>query len=216
MSQYEVTQGQWQAVMGKSPSYYSGDLKGGNLPVTVSWYQAQEFADKLTRSNDGYTYRLPTEAEWEYACRAGTKGDYAGSLNRMGWYLNNSGPKYVDFRKLAERTIRRFGVGALDVLQALNGNKPRAVGRKRPNAFGLYDMHGNMAEWCQDTLHYDYKGAPIDGSAWKSGDAKAVHRALRGGSWSSYDDKLNSADREFELAEAYIGTIRLVAVLKAQ
>lgn len=110
MGRYEVTQAQWQAVMGSNPS----DFKGDNLPVqNVSWNDAQEFISQLNAANDGYQYRLPSEAEWEYACRAGTTGDYAGVLDAMAWYKNNS-DKYT-----------------------------HPVGTKQPNAFGLYDMHGS-------------------------------------------------------------------------
>jgi formylglycine-generating enzyme required for sulfatase activity len=138
MGKYEVTQAQWQAVMGNNPSGFKDC--GGNCPVEqVSWDDAQNFINKLNASNDGFRYRLPTEAEWEYACRAGTTGDYAGNLSEMAWYSENS------------------------------GNKTHAVGGKQPNAWGLGDMHGNVWEWCQDWYHETYYGAPSDGSAWVSG-----------------------------------------------
>jgi formylglycine-generating enzyme required for sulfatase activity len=106
---------------------------------SVSWNDAQKFIERLNHTNDGYIYRLPTEAEWEYACRAGTTGDYAGNLNEMAWYSENS------------------------------GYKSHAVGGKQPNAWGLADMHGNVWEWCQDWHHDTYHGAPSDGSAWLIG-----------------------------------------------
>jgi formylglycine-generating enzyme required for sulfatase activity len=138
MGKYEVTQGQWQTVMGNNPSNFKDC--GGNCPVEqVSWDDAQNFINKLNESNDGFRYRLPTEAEWEYACRAGTTGDYAGILSEMAWYGKNS------------------------------GSKTHAVGGKQPNAWGLADMHGNVWEWCQDWYHETYYGAPTDGSAWLSG-----------------------------------------------
>jgi formylglycine-generating enzyme required for sulfatase activity len=138
MGKYEVTQGQWQSVMGNNPSHFKDC--GGNCPVEeVSWDDAQNFINKLNESNDGFRYRLPTEAEWEYACRAGTTGDYAGNLSEMAWYSENS------------------------------GSKTHAVGGKQPNAWGLADMHGNVWEWCQDGYHETYYGAPTDGSAWLSG-----------------------------------------------
>src|SRR5207302_1498372 len=103
-------------------------------------------------------------AEWEYACRAGTTGDYAGDLNSMAWYKANS------------------------------GNKTHPVATKLPNAFGLFDMHGNVWEWCQDWFHDSYNGAPTDGSAWPSaGEQK--ERVLRGGSWLAFAHYLRSAGR---------------------
>ncbi len=163
MGRYEVTQGQWQAVMGNNPSNFKGD----NLPVEqVSWNDVQEFLYKLNKRGDGFTYRLPTEAEWEYACRAGTTGDYAGPINLMGWYRSNS------------------------------GGQTHAVGQKEPNAFGLYDMHGNVWEWCEDWYHKNYNGAPGDGSAWESG-GEQKDRVLRDGSWSTYAFILRSANRDY-------------------
>ncbi len=120
----EVTQGQWSAVMGGNPSSFMGE----NLPVeNVSWDDVTEFCRKVTEAERaagrlpaGYAYTLPTEAQWEYACRAGTSGEYAGELDAMGWYVGNS------------------------------GGKTNPVGQKRENAWGLQDMHGNVWEWCLD------------------------------------------------------------------
>lgn len=126
MGRYEVKQAEWQQVMGNNPSNFKGD----NLPVEqVSWDDAQSFISKLNERGDGFKYRLPTEAEWEYACRAGTTGDYAGDVNEMAWFSENS------------------------------GNKTHTVGGKRPNAWGLADMHGNVWEWCADYYHETYYGA---------------------------------------------------------
>jgi len=137
MGKYEVTQAQWQSVMGDNPSLFKDCV---NCPVeSVSWDDAQNFINKLNAGNDGFRYRLPTEAEWEYACRAGTTGDYAGNLSEMAWYRENS------------------------------GDKTHVVGGKQPNAWGLADMHGNVWEWCQDWYHETYYGVPTDGSAWLSG-----------------------------------------------
>jgi formylglycine-generating enzyme required for sulfatase activity len=138
IGKYEVTQAQWQAVMGNNPSNFKDC--GGNCPLEgVSWDDAQKFIQGLNGLKDGYTYRLPTDAEWEYACRAGTTGDYAGDPKEMAWFSENS------------------------------GSKTHAVGGKQPNAWGLADLHGNVWEWCQDWYHETYYGAPTDGSAWLSG-----------------------------------------------
>jgi TonB family protein len=149
MGKYEVTQAQWRAVMGNNPSRFKGD----NLPVeSVSWNGAKDFCHRLSQMT-GEEYRLPTEAEWEYACRAGTTGDYAGDLNAMAWYDENS------------------------------DSKTHPVGQKQPNAFGLYDMHGNVWEWCEDQMHDSYNGAPTEGRAWVDISAAESSRVIRGGSW---------------------------------
>lgn len=158
MGRYEVTQAQWKQVMGNNPSYFKGD----NLPVEqVTWGNAVIFTQKALGNKFGY--RLPTEAEWEYACRAGTTGDYAGDLTEMAWFSDNS-----------ER--RTHGVGG-----------------KRPNAWGLFDMHGNVWEWCDDVFHESYVGAPTNGSAWWTG--ATTDRVLRGGSWVDPAGFLRSAFR---------------------
>ena len=180
MGKYVVTQAQWQKVMGNNPS----DFKNcDQCPVEeVSWNDAQEFIRKLNAMSDGFAYRLPTEAEWEYAGRAGTTGEYAGNLDAMAWYSENS------------------------------GGKSHPVGQKQPNAFGLYDMHGNVWEWCQDWYHDSYNGAPIDGSAWESGGGQK--RVMRGGSWLFHADGLRSAARNsaFPVQTGSDGDFRVVAI----
>jgi formylglycine-generating enzyme required for sulfatase activity len=178
MGKYEITQAQWQQVMGNNPS----NFKGGNLPVErVSWNDAIAFIARLNGQNDGFRYKLPTEAEWEYACRAGTTGDYAGDLDAMAWYFANSG------------NTRLSGKGFYDKLKP-NNNRTHPVGTKLPNAFGLFDMHGNVWEWCQDWYHDSYNAAPSDGSAWLSG-GEQMFRVLRGGSWDYSADSARSACR---------------------
>lgn len=145
LGKYEVTQKQWQSVMGANPSYFKGD----NLPVEiVSWNDCQEFARKVNdaaRRQFGGGARLPTEAEWEYACRAGTSDAYSGTgrLDDMGWYSDNS------------------------------GSKTHAVGQKRANGWGFHDMHGNVFELCQD-WYGDYGGNSTDPLGPASGDSRVL------------------------------------------
>ena len=149
MGKYPLTQAQYSAVTGKNPSHFKGD----DLPVEqVSWYDAVEFCKQLSRKT-GKHYRLPSEAEWEYACRAGTNTCY--------FFGNELTGKQANFK----------------------GSKTIPVGKYPANAFGLYDMHGNVWEWCQDYWHGNYDGAPTDGSAWIK-DGYDEYRVMRGGSWA--------------------------------
>jgi len=166
----EVTQKQWQAVMGSTPSA----SKGENLPVEkVTFENVQEFLNKLNARNDGFLYRLPTEAEWEYAARAGTTDQYAGSLHDMAWY--NDG-------QAAAR-----GSGAFQNENSPGGlllPEPHPVATKMPNAWGIYDMRGNVAEWVQD--FYDpnyYSNSP---AADPKGPASGDGHVVRGGSFRVY------------------------------
>jgi formylglycine-generating enzyme required for sulfatase activity len=150
MGKTEVTQGQWKAIMGNNPSKFQNCRD--TCPVEqVSWNDAKDFIQKLN-AKTGKQYRLPSEAEWEYACRAGGKQEYCGSDNvdSVAWHDTNSGS-----------TIH-----------------PAA--QKQANAWGLYDMSGNVWEWVEDSNHADYNGAPVDGTAWQGDGAQ---RVLRGGSW---------------------------------
>ena len=151
IGKYEVTQALWQAVMGKNPSYFMGD----NLPVErVSWKDCQKFISKLNKIT-GKTFRLPTEAEWEYAARGGKKGrgyQYGGSNNisDVAWYKDNS------------------------------GNKTHAVGTKQANELGIYDMSGNLYEWCHDW----YGSYSISSQVNPTGANGGSGRVIRGGGWS--------------------------------
>lgn len=207
MGRYEVTQAQWQAVMGSNPSEFKGD----NLPVEqVSWNDAQKFIQKLSAMNDGYIYRLPSEAEWEYACRAGATGDYAGNLDSMAWYANNSGRAFIDADAIFHTA------SSYETPMRENGDQPHPVGQKQPNGFGLYDMHGNVWEWCEDRYHENYNGAPTDGSAWESGGGQ--DRVIRGGSWYSRAEELRSSYRyrwDTDSFRSYFG-FRVVAVARTQ
>ncbi len=150
IGKYEVTQAEWEAVMGSNPSYF----KGANLPVVnVNWFDCQEFIRKLNELT-GKQFRLPTEAEWEYAARGGKRSygvKYAGDndIDNVGWYSGNS-----------NLTIH-------------------PVGQKRPNELGLYDMTGNVMEWCQD-WYGSYSSASQTNP---QGPATGTSRVLRGGSW---------------------------------
>lgn len=152
MGATEVTQAQWRAIMGTSPS----KIRGDGMPVEqVSWFDAMAFCRKLTEAERaagrlpaGYAYTLPTEAEWEYACRAGSAEDHADELAGIAWYQPNS------------------------------GDKPHPVALKLPNAWGLYDMHGNVWEWT-----YDYYAPRLHGGADPIGPTAGRTRVLRGGCW---------------------------------
>jgi formylglycine-generating enzyme required for sulfatase activity len=206
MGKYEVTQAQWQTVMGNNPSEFKGcDL----CPVeNVSWDDAQKFIRKLNAQNDGYTYRLPSEAEWEYACRAGTTGDYAGNLDSMAWYANNSGRSYIDADAISRTDSSNYHKRTTE-----NDDQTHPVGQKQANAFGLYDMYGNVGEWCQDWSHVNYGGTPTDGSAWES---KELFRVLRGGSWYSNANTLRPAFRSENIpGQPYRSGLRVVAVSRS-
>lgn len=170
LGRYEVTQAQWRAVMGSVPSQSSD---GDDLPVeNVSWNDAQEFILKLNEQDAEYTYRLPSEAEWEYACSKGEKQEQIDKEDKDAW----------------ERIFLSKGW-----FDRNSDKQTHPVGQKEPNDFGLYDMHGNVWEWCGDRYHPNYRGAPPDGSTWSSGgDGR---RILRGGSWDSYAYNCRCADR---------------------
>jgi formylglycine-generating enzyme required for sulfatase activity len=167
IGKYPITQAQWRlvATLPKVNTDLEPDpsnFKGENRPVEqVSWLDAMEFCRRLS-VHTKREYRLPSEAEWEYACRAGTTtaysfGDNTGELGEYAWYGENS------------------------------DSQTHPVGQKQPNAFGLYDMHGNVLEWCADDWHDSYKGAPKDGSVWikdnKNYEDPETNKLLRGGSW---------------------------------
>jgi formylglycine-generating enzyme required for sulfatase activity len=162
-----VTQRQYEAFTGKNPS--SLKQAGKDAPVeNVSWTDAMKFCAELTerekaagRLPAGYVYTLPTEAQWEYACRAGTTGSYAGEPDAMAWYNKNS------------------------------GGTTHPVGLKRPNAWGLYDMLGNVLEWCYD-WYGDYRGGEV---ADPKGPASGYFRMARGGSWRTEVTVCRSAAR---------------------
>jgi formylglycine-generating enzyme required for sulfatase activity len=172
IGKYEVTQELYEAVMGKNPSRWKGQR---NSVEMVSWEEANEFCNKATLQlrerkllKENEVIRLPSAAEWEYACRAGSKtayafGDKEDDLKDYAWYRANA-----------------------------KGEDP-PVGKKKPNDWGLYDMHGYVWEWVADSWHKNYEGAPTDGSAWTTKDEK--ERVMRGGSWADDAESARSAFR---------------------
>jgi formylglycine-generating enzyme required for sulfatase activity len=172
LAKYEVTQELYAAVTGKDPSKWRGPR---NSVEKVSWHEAVAFCEKVTEAlrqrgliGKGEVIRLPSEAEWEYVCRAGTTtaysfGDDAQELTHFAWFTGNA-----------------------------RGNDP-PVGKKRPNPWGFYDMHGYIWEWCADDWHPSYEGAPSDGSARRVEGAK--ERVMRGGSWRDPAEQCRSAYR---------------------
>jgi formylglycine-generating enzyme required for sulfatase activity len=183
MGKYQITQAQWRIVaayppeareLNPNPAKFSGD----NRPVEqVSWEDAKEFCSRLSKKT-GREYRLPSEAEWEYACRAGTTTDF--------YFGDTLTPKLA-------RCKSNLGMALLTIFSG----ETAPVGSYPPNAFGLYDMHGNVSEWCEDDWHSNYEGyegnPPVDGSAWKSNEDSA--KILRGGSWNDNSALCRSAIR---------------------
>jgi formylglycine-generating enzyme required for sulfatase activity len=171
----EVTQEQLQAVMEHLPS--QSQFRGSDLPAErVSWLSAMEFGRIVTereraagRLPPDYEYTLPSEAQWEYACRAGTTGPHAGDLDAMAWFAGNS------------------------------DRRPHPVGQKQPNAWGLYDMHGNVAEWCIDGYHGYPGGHVTDFAIGYDGPSAAMARMVRGGWWQSGAGLCRSGSRNHYL-----------------
>jgi formylglycine-generating enzyme required for sulfatase activity len=154
-------------------------FKGDNRPVEqVSWYDAVEFVERLSRQT-GRHYRLPSEAEWEYACRAGTTTPF-----HFGETLTDKLANYAASKTFAAEPKGEYR------------EQTTPVGSFPPNGFGLYDMHGNVWEWCADPWHESYEGAPTDGSVWEDENDNDNHyRLLRGGSWDSLPEDCRSAYR---------------------
>ena len=183
MGKFQITQAQWKAIaslpkvkleLRTAPSYFQGD----ELPVErVSWEEAEEFCQRLSTLIGGRSkYRLPTEAEWEYACRAGTTTPFHFGETITGELANyRASDTYANEVKGKER------------------RKTTAVGSFPPNAFGLYDLHGNVWELCKDDWHDNYQDAPNDGSAWTS--ATSMIKVIRGGSRLAYSFNCRSACR---------------------
>ena len=183
MGKYSITQAQWRAVaalpqveipLNPDPSHF----KGKSRPVEqVCWHEAVEFCQRLSRFTANQ-YRLPSEAEWEYACRAGTTTEF--------YFGDTLTPKLA-------RCKANLGMAIVTMF----GGETAPVGSYLPNAFGLYDMHGNVSEWCADHWHASYDGAPKDGSAWLTG-GDSESRVRRGGSWNIYPAACRSASRYYD------------------
>ena len=180
-----ITQEQYKYVMEEDPSYFKGKKDESGLPVeNVSWKDAMVFCEQLTKMAKGKgLYTLPTEAQWEYACRAGTdtryfSGDKDTDLDKAGWYSGNS------------------------------QNKTHPVREKMPNKFGLYDMHGNVWEWCFDWYGEDYykecEGKFIENP---TGPETGSRRVLRGGSWNDIEQRCRSACRDYSATLATATTL---------
>ncbi len=186
LGKYEVTQAQWEAVMGKNPSKF----KGPSNPVEqVSWLAAQEFIKRLNAKEGHTRYRLPTEAEWEYAARAGTDSAYSfgnesKDLTHYAWYDGNS------------------------------ADSTHPVGQKAANPWGLFDMHGNVYEWAQDWYGEKYYAdSPKEDP---QGPAKGLHRVNRGGSWLNTPEDCRSGLRSYLLPDGTFDSIGLRLALSPE
>ncbi|WP_373541454.1 formylglycine-generating enzyme family protein [Chamaesiphon sp.] len=197
MSEYPIAQIHWWVVVGNLPqieiplepypSYFKRPGENALLdPVTnINWFEAREFCQRLSRKS-GRTYRLPTEAEWEYACRAGTTTPF-----HFGETITTD---LANYRGTDDEELKRsgsYGRGSKGIYR----QETTPVVNFPPNAFGLYDMHGNVWEWCQDHWYDNYEGAPIDGSPWLSDDSNH-RRVVRGGAWIAIPRNCRSATRD--------------------
>jgi formylglycine-generating enzyme required for sulfatase activity len=227
LGRYPITQAEWLAVaslpkvnrtLPLRPSNFAGDRR----PVEqITWYEALEFCDRLTQLSHR-RYRLPSEAEWEYACRAmpappttssgSPRGSYPpfhfGDTLTTDW-ANYSGIDWEYFGKVCSQGA--YGQGPLGEDRRETTAVDELGGA---NAWGLSDLHGNVREWCQDVWHKTYEGAPTDGSAWETGGDRQ-HRVVRGGSWNGSPSKCRSASRAKFEAEAGFYDLGLRVVSEA-
>ena len=204
MGKYEVTQGQWQKVMGTSLMQEPSEcvrsavlrkFRGDDRPMAVvTWAECKAFCRRLS-SMTGHRIRLPSEAEWEYACRAGTTTPfcYGNSLTSEQANFDGTMPYGGEYRATTT-----------------------PVGSFQPNGFGLYDMHGNVAEWCEDIWHNSYVGAPTDGSPWRGGWLSSLFpfRVTRGGHWQCRAYECRSASRAREKKGILIETVGFRIVME--
>jgi len=207
IGKYQITQQQWRVIasakelkakldLDQNPSYFNGDDR---LPVeNVPWNDSVEFCARLAKKT-GVAYRLPSEAEWEYACRAGTTTPFAFGPTITPDIVNyDPNYPYGDASK-GEYRSKTIPVGSLGLA----------------NAFGLFDMHGNVWEWCQDAWHDSYNGAPTDGSAWLSGGDSSFY-VLRGGSFSAFARDCRSAYRGYDVARLFNRNVGLRVCVSAR
>ncbi|MDR3205005.1 MAG: formylglycine-generating enzyme family protein [Deltaproteobacteria bacterium] len=192
LSAYEVTQELYGQIMGQYPSHFKGRL---NPVESVSWNEVNLFIDKLNKSQTGpkrYKYRLPSEAEWEYAVRAGTSGVYffgdePNKLSGYAWFKDETISGRLD------KTLSRYFKGRKE------GHSP--VGQKKPNPWGLYDVYGNVAEWVADVYKVDYYASSPAKDPQGPSPAPGLSRVYRGGGWASPAKNCRSAYRGVALAE---------------
>ena len=202
------TQALWEAVMGDNPSRFQSPTR----PVeNVSWNDVQDFLARIDARIPGLDLTLPSEAQWEHACRAGTEtAIYTGALDILGesdapaldpiaWYSGNSGVEF-DLKEGHDSS----GWPEKQYPHTQTGTRP--VKLKRANPWGLHDMLGNVWEWTQDAWRADYRGAPADGSAWEDRDAGAL-RVVRGGSWGVVARHVRAASRHADPPDGRIGDI---------
>ena len=203
MGKYPVTQAQWKAVANlpqveKNLEIDPSEFKGDILPVEqVSWHDAVEFCKRLS-NHTGKEYRLPSEAEWEYACRAGTKTPFS-----FGETITDELANYYAGNTFADESQGEYRT------------KTTPVGIFPPNPFCLYDMHGNVFEWCFDELHKNYENAPKNGESWYDINNINNSRVLRGGSWFTNPQYCRSANRGRSAPDFiyYLNGFRVVSVV---
>lgn len=202
IGRFPVTQAQLLAVMGKNTSKHRGDP---NLPADqVSWFDCQAFCEELCQ-RQRQAFRLPCEAEWEYACRAGTASKFAFGETLSPEQANFT--PYMDMLRFDPASEEELVTDVERLVEASEQRStskalPTPVGSFPPNAWGIYDMHGNVEEWCEDVWHPDYEGAPSDGSAWLEGEEKEPFRVVRGGWCSATESVCASSSRRQLRADA--------------
>lgn len=183
LGQTEVTQAAYLKLIGTNPSYF----KAPENPVdSVNWNEARSYCE-------AFGGRLPSEAEWEYAARAGTAGPRYGQLDAVAWYADNSGNRGLNSIRTYEKDAHKDATKYVEILQK-NGNRPHQVKQKQPNSWGLYDMLGNVWEWVSDWFEEDYRKLP-----WPAIDPKGpdsgTERVLRGGCWGLYPYNARASSR---------------------